>query len=207
VSRPIPQARGERALLVALSSAALTYSLMQSLVIPALPAIQRSLKASPDATSWMVTGFLLSSSVATPIAGRLGDMFGKRRVLLGVGGGLGVIIAGFLVEHVSYTSMFWLQLPAFASVAYCIHRFVPESSVTAPARIDWVGAALVSVGLVAALITVTQARRWGVGSPRTILGTATAAVFLAAWAHSALRRSEPLLDLRLLRRRPVWTTT
>jgi hypothetical protein len=47
--------------LAVLATAALTYSLMQSLVIPALPAIQRALAASPDQTSWTVTGFLLSS--------------------------------------------------------------------------------------------------------------------------------------------------
>ena len=81
-------------LLLVLAGAALTYSLMQSLVIPALPAIERSLHASPVATSWTVTGFLLSSSVATPIAGRLGDMFGKRRVLVAV---LAIVSAGTLL--------------------------------------------------------------------------------------------------------------
>ena len=39
---------------------------------------------SADTASWAVTAFLLSSAVATPIAGRLGDMFGKRRVLVAV---------------------------------------------------------------------------------------------------------------------------
>ena len=48
--------------------------------------------------------------------------------LLGVGGGLGVIVAGVLVEHLSYTSMFWVQLPAFAAVAWAVHRWVPESA-------------------------------------------------------------------------------
>jgi EmrB/QacA subfamily drug resistance transporter len=263
-----PPTGGERALLAVLAGAALAYSLMQSLVIPALPAIQRSLHASPDATSWTVTGFLLSSAVATPIAGRLGDMFGKRRVLvallaivslgtllcvvpsmpaliigrvvqgvsggvlplgyaivrdelrparvahgiallaslLGVGGGLGVIIAGVLVEHLSYTWMFWLQLPAFLAVAYFVHRYVPDSKVTAPARVDWAGAVLVSSALLALLFTITQASRWGIGSARTLLGFAIAFALFAVWARSALRRADPLLDLRLMRRRPVWTT-
>ena len=48
--------------------------------------------------------------------------------LLGVGGGLGVIVAGVLVEHLSYTSMFWVQLPAFVAVAWAVHRWVPESA-------------------------------------------------------------------------------
>src|ERR671915_211579 len=213
-----PGAPGERAVLAVLAAAASTYSLMQSLVIPALPAIQRSLGASPDAASWTVTAFLLSAAVATPIAGRLGDMLGKRRVLVAVLAivavgtllctipSIGVIVAGILVQHLSYTWMFWLQIPAFATVAWLVHRFVPGSSVSAPSRIDWTGAVLVSSGLVLLLLTVTQASRWGLGSTATLLGFATAAALLAAWARSALRRADPLLDVRLMLRRAVWTT-
>jgi MFS family permease len=258
----------ERAVLAVLAAAALTFSLMQSLVIPALPAIQRSLHASADATGWAVTAFLLSASVATPLAGRFGDILGKRRVLvtvllivsagtllctvaslaaliggrvvqgvsggvlplsyaivrdeisprrmsagialvsatLGVGGGLGVIVAGVLVEHLPYTSMFWIQLPAFLAVAWGVHHYVPDTAATAPARIDWTGAVLVASGLVVLLLTVTQAPAWGAGSPATLLGLAAAATLLSAWAWSALRRRQPLLDLRLMMRRPVWTT-
>jgi MFS family permease len=241
---------------------------MQSLVVPAIPAIQRSLGVSADTAGWAVTAFLLSSAVATPIAGRLGDMFGKGRVLvavlvivcagtllctipslpaliggrivqgvsggvlplayaivrdeidparvgrgialiaslLGVGGGLGVIIAGVLVEHLSYTSMFWVQLPAFAAVAWGVHRVVPHVSRATSVRIDWTGAVLVSSGLVMLLLTITQAGRWGYGSTATWLGLLTAAALLGAWAWAALRHAEPLLDVRLMLRRPVWTT-
>jgi MFS family permease len=126
--------------------------------------------------------------------------------LLGVGGGLGVIIAGVLVEHLSYTWMFWLQLPAFLAVASYVHRCVPDSTVTAPARVDWAGAVLVSAALLALLFTITQASRWGIGSARTLLGFAIAFALFGVWARSALRRPDPLLDLRLVRRRPVWTT-
>jgi len=265
---PLLKAASERALLAVLAVAALVYSLMQSLVVPAMPAIQHSLGVSADTAGWAVTAFLLSSAVATPITGRLGDMFGKGRVLvavlvivcagtllstipslpaliggrivqgvsggvlplayaivrdevrpehvgrgialiaslLGVGGGLGVIIAGVLVEHLSYTSMFWVQLPAFAAVAWGVHRVVPHVTVTAPVRIDWTGAVLVSSGLVMLLLTVTQAGRWGYGSTATWLGLATAAALLATWAWAALRHADPLLDLRLMLRRSVWTT-
>src|SRR5438128_6352624 len=60
----------------------MSYALMQSLVLPALPDIRRSLHTSETAVSWMLTAYLLSASVATPIIGRLGDMYGKERVLL-----------------------------------------------------------------------------------------------------------------------------
>ena len=68
--------------LVILAVIALGFSLQQSLVVPALTTIQRDLGASATATTWLVTGFLLASSVATPIIGRLGDMFGRSRVML-----------------------------------------------------------------------------------------------------------------------------
>src|SRR5919205_2221551 len=54
-----------------------SYALLQSAVAPALPDIQKELHSSATATAWLLTGYLLSASVTTPIVGRLGDMFGK----------------------------------------------------------------------------------------------------------------------------------
>lgn len=68
--------------LVVMAVIGLGYSLQQSLIVPALTTIQRDLGATATTTTWLVTGFLLSSSVATPIIGRIGDMFGRKRVML-----------------------------------------------------------------------------------------------------------------------------
>ncbi|CAB4741365.1 MAG: MFS transporter [Actinobacteria bacterium] len=97
--------------LIVLAMIALGFSLQQSLVVPALTTIQRDLGASETATTWLVTGFLLSSSVATPIIGRLGDMFGRKRVLLlslavlaagtalaGVATSIGVLVAARILQ-------------------------------------------------------------------------------------------------------------
>ena len=65
-----------------LALAAVSYALLQSLVAPALPDIQRSLGASVNSASWVLTAYLLSASIATPIIGRLGDMYGKARLLV-----------------------------------------------------------------------------------------------------------------------------
>ena len=51
-------------------------------MIPALPTIQHDLHTSEADVSWVLTGYLLSASVATSIIGRLGDMYGKERLLL-----------------------------------------------------------------------------------------------------------------------------
>jgi EmrB/QacA subfamily drug resistance transporter len=61
---------------------ATAYSLLQSLVIPALPTIQHSLHTSQGTVTWVVTAYLLSASVFTPIMGRVGDMVGKERMLV-----------------------------------------------------------------------------------------------------------------------------
>lgn len=57
-------------------------SLMQTLIIPLIPELPRMLNASASDASWAITATLLAGAVVTPIGGRLGDMFGKRRVLL-----------------------------------------------------------------------------------------------------------------------------
>ena len=56
--------------------------MLQSLVVPALPTLQKDLDTTPTGVAWIFTSYLLAASVATPIAGRLGDMFGKKRTLL-----------------------------------------------------------------------------------------------------------------------------
>lgn len=67
--------------LAILGVGALAFVLAQTSVIPALGDIQRDLQASASDITWMVTAYLLVASVATPIFGRLGDMFGKERFL------------------------------------------------------------------------------------------------------------------------------
>lgn len=58
-------------------------ALMQTLIIPIQPILPQLLDTSASSASWVLTATLLGGAVAMPIAGRLGDMFGKRRVLVG----------------------------------------------------------------------------------------------------------------------------
>jgi EmrB/QacA subfamily drug resistance transporter len=75
--RPHPM----RSLLI-LSSAALAFSLAQTMLIPALGELTFQLDTDASGIAWVLTGYLLAAAVATPVAGRLGDMFGKRRLLV-----------------------------------------------------------------------------------------------------------------------------
>ncbi|MER7278635.1 MFS transporter [Dactylosporangium sp. NPDC000244] len=77
-----------------LSLGGLAFAVLQSLVAPALPIIAKDLNASTGDISWILTAYLLSASVLTPILGRLGDMVGKRRVMLVV---LVILAAGTLL--------------------------------------------------------------------------------------------------------------
>ncbi|RMB81134.1 MFS transporter [Streptomyces shenzhenensis] len=70
------------AVVAVLALAGIVVSLMQTLVIPIVPELPRLLNASASNTAWAVTATLLAASVATPVVGRLGDMIGKRRMLL-----------------------------------------------------------------------------------------------------------------------------
>lgn len=56
-------------------------AVMQTVVVPLLPDLPRLTGSSPGAVSWTVTATLLSGAVLTPVLGRAGDMYGKRRVL------------------------------------------------------------------------------------------------------------------------------
>ena len=82
LSSPISDRQSYGLTFVALAVAGIAYALMSAMLAPALPDIQHELGASPTSVAWLLTAFLLSTSIFTPIAGRLGDMFGKDRMLV-----------------------------------------------------------------------------------------------------------------------------
>ncbi|MFD9761121.1 MFS transporter [[Kitasatospora] papulosa] len=69
-------------------------AIMQTIVVPLLPHIPDLTGATPEAASWLVTVTLLTGAVFTPVLGRVGDMYGKRRVLIA---SLGVLVLGSLL--------------------------------------------------------------------------------------------------------------
>jgi MFS family permease len=72
-----------RATFAVLAAASVGYALLQSLVVPVLPTLERGLHTSQNNVTWVLTAYLLSASIFTPIVGRLGDMWGKERWLVG----------------------------------------------------------------------------------------------------------------------------
>src|SRR3954447_13270033 len=193
-----------RVVFLSLVLAGMAFALSQTVVSPALPEIQHKFHSSPASAAWILTGYLLAASVATPIIGKLGDLFGRGKVLtmvllvfavgsvvcalagslpvlilgrviqgagggifplafgiireafppeqvataiggisatFGIGGGVGLVIAGPIVSGLGPSWLFWLGLMALPA-AYAIYRYVPHEATRADARVDWLGAPL-----------------------------------------------------------------
>jgi MFS family permease len=191
--------------------------MLSSSVIPALPTMQHALHTSVTGITWLLTSYLLAASVGTAILGRLGDMYGKERLLLatlvilaggtllaavanslallilarfiqgasggifplafgivrdefprekvagsigllsailGVGAGIGIVLSGVIVENLNYHWLFWLPLLATVVAAFATWRFIPESPVRVPGRINWLAALLMTIGMSAVLLAI-----------------------------------------------------
>jgi EmrB/QacA subfamily drug resistance transporter len=244
------------------------FALLQSLVIPVLTTVQHELHTTQGTVTWVLTAYLLSASIMTPILGRVGDMMGKKRVfvaalvaltvgsllaalassigvmivarviqgvgggmlpvafgiirdefpaekvagavgvlaaLTAVGAGLGIVLAGPIVDALDYHWLFWLPLILTVVAAVSAVLFVPESPVRSPWRISWLPALLLSGWLVALLIALSEAPDWGWGSGRVLGLLAGAVVLGAGWVLAELRAATPLIDMQMMRRTAVWT--
>src|SRR5580704_8133367 len=183
-----------------LAAGVAAFALLQSLVIPVLTTVQHQLHTTQAAATWVLTAYLLSASIMTPILGRIGDMAGKKRVfvatlialaigsllaalapnigvmivarviqgfaggmlpvafgiirdefpaervpgaigllasLTAIGAGLGIVLAGPIVDALSWRWLFWLPMMLTIVAGIAAYLFVPESEVRAPGRISW----------------------------------------------------------------------
>jgi EmrB/QacA subfamily drug resistance transporter len=254
---------------VVLATATMAYSLLQSLVIPVLGTIQAGLHTTQNDVTWVLTAYLLSASIFTPVMGRLGDMFGKERMLVlallalaggcvmaalassltvmlvarviqGVGGGvlplafglirdefprekvagavgviaalaaagagLGIVLAGPIVNTLDYHWLFWIPMVILAIVAVAAHVVVPESRERTKGRINWLATLLLSGWLVALLLAVSEAPVWGWGSPRVVALFVAAILIATWWVAVENRAAHPLIDMHMMRIPAVWTT-
>src|SRR5919106_5866891 len=228
--------------LAILTLAGSAFALQQTMVFPALSTFQREFDSSTAWTTWVLTGFLVSAAVTTPLLGRLGDQFGKERLLVislglfllgcvgaaaawnlpsligfrilagfggalfplsfaiirdefppdkmkvgigvlstvfGVGGGFGIVLSGVIVDHMSWRWIFVFGSIPVAISVLLVHRFVPESPIKSPSRVDVPGALLLSGALVALMLALTQGEPWGwTSAPILGLGALSAALFV-----------------------------
>ena len=232
----------------------------------ALPSIQRDLHATVSGLEWAVNAYTLAFAVLLVTGGRLGDLFGRRRMFLfgvvtfalssgfigfaqseawlvsgraiqGIGAAfmmpgtlsiisnafppqergkaigtwagvsamalaIGPVVGGFLVENVSWQSIFFLNLPVAAGAVFVTLFATRESrDETAPPSIDVPGVATISVGLAALVLGLVEANAWGWGSAGIISLFAVAAVALVGFAVVETRSRFPMVDFSFFRSR------
>jgi EmrB/QacA subfamily drug resistance transporter len=232
----------------------------------ALPSIQRSLHASTASLEWTVNAYTLSFAVLLVTGGRLGDLFGRRKVFLagviifaassaaigfspndtwlvawravqGAGAALmmpatlsiitnafpaeergraigtwagvsalalaiGPVLGGFLVESVSWQSIFFINLPvAVAAVFVTLFAVVESRDETVARTVDLPGVATLTVGLAALVLALIEGNSWHWGSGREISLYATAAIGLGAFAVIETHRRVPMVDFGFFRSR------
>ncbi|MGW0991863.1 MFS transporter [Streptomyces sp. NPDC002523] len=90
-----PSRQAGRAVVPVLAFAGIVVAVMQTLLVPVIKDLPQLLGTAPSNATWVLTSTLLSGAVATPIMGRLGDLYGKRRMLIL---SLAVMVAGALIS-------------------------------------------------------------------------------------------------------------
>lgn len=249
-----------------LTVAASAFAVQQTLVFPALPAIQHELGVSAVWVTWVLTAFLVSAAVLTPILGSLGDRHGKHRLLVislglflagsigaalapgmwalvacrvvagaggavfplsfgiirdefppervklgigllssvfGIGGGIGIVASGVIVDHLSWRWLFVIGAVPVAAVIVLVRRFVPESPVRSASRLDLPGALLLAGTLVSLLVGLTKGAEWGWTSPGVAVLGLAAVSFGGVFVLVEARSPSPLVNPRLMSRRSV----
>ncbi len=232
----------------------------------ALPSIQRGLHASTASLEWTVNAYTLSFAVLLVTGGRLGDLFGRRKVFLagvvifacssgaigfspndtwlvawravqGIGAALmmpatlsiitnafpaqergkaigtwagvsamalaiGPVLGGFLVQSVSWQSIFFLNLPVAAGAVLITLFAVRESrDETVERTVDVPGVLALTVGLAALVLALIEGNGWHWASGREVALYVVAVVGLASFVAIELRRRLPMVDFSFFRSR------
>jgi MFS family permease len=172
---------------------------MQTLVLPLLPEFMRAFHTSVSAVTWVFTATLLAGAVATPLLSRFGGMYGKKKMHVGVGGGLSMLVTGIIAEHTtSYRPVFWISAVLGAIGLILVSMLAPAGGRRAAGRPDLAGAVLLAAWLVCLLLAISEGPSWGWGTAGTIGLFAAAAAGCALWTVLELRVRAPLVRLTLL---------
>jgi EmrB/QacA subfamily drug resistance transporter len=252
--------------LAAMCFALFMVMLDNTVVNVALPSIQKDLGATVSGLEWTVNAYTLAFAVLLVTGGRLGDLFGRRRMFLfgvvafaassafigfsqseawlvagrafqGIGAAfmmpgtlsiisnafppaergkaigtwagvsalalaIGPVVGGFLVENVSWQSIFFLNLPvAVGAVAVTLFATHESRDETAPPSVDIPGVAAITVGLSALVLALVEANAWGWSSARIVGLFAVAVVALGAFVLVEARSRYPMVDFSFFRSR------
>ncbi|WP_460817851.1 MFS transporter [Nocardioides korecus] len=137
---------------------------------------------------------------------RSGRVIATLSVVAAAGVGLGYPITGLIADHGGVAAAYWVGTGVSALALVLAWLVVPAPADTGAAHaFDLPGAGIIGIGLVLLLVALDKAADWGWASPGVLGMIAAGLVLLVAWALLELRTTDPLVDLRLVRRRPVLT--
>src|SRR5213078_3875917 len=149
----------------------------------------------------LVPGSLAIISASFPEAER-GKAIGTWSGSTAITTALGPVMGGWLIEHVSWRAVFFLNLPLAVVVLLLVFRFVPESrDEEETGKLDLVGAALATISLGAIVYGLIESSRLGFHSPVVIVALSSSLIFLFAFVIVEARRRHPMMPLTLFRAR------
>lgn len=233
--------------------------LATALFASALPQLGASFR-TPHVV-WVLSMTTLVGAIVTPLAGRLADLYGKKRILVALSvfatlgsivsatagswdamlagralsgtsmaflplayaliqdifpermkataisissNGLGLItvigplIAGEMIDRLGVMSIFWPMVVLSLAGMILMMLFVPETTLRASGRVDWVGAILLGAGLAAVLYALDMGMSWGWASSRTIIYVVSGLALVLVWILWEKAFPAPLVDVRVL---------
>ncbi|MEI2775779.1 MAG: MFS transporter [Tetrasphaera sp.] len=137
---------------------------------------------------------------------RVGSGVALMSATLGIGGAIGIPLAGVIYQHFDWHVLFLVSGAFAVLMLLAVLAFVPESTVATGGSFDLVGALLLSVALTCFLLPVSKAGAWGWTAPATLTLLAASGLLLAAWVPWELRVGQPVVDIRTSTRRTVLLT-
>jgi EmrB/QacA subfamily drug resistance transporter len=134
----------------------------------------------------------------------------ERNIALGVWGAVGgfgaaagVLLGGVLTEALSWSWIFFVNVPVGVAAFFLAPRLLQESRDTSVKSFDALGAVLVTAGLVSLVYAITQSGTYGWGSGPTIGVLAASAILLVGFVLWERRHAEPLMRFGILRTKTV----
>jgi EmrB/QacA subfamily drug resistance transporter len=252
-----------------LCAASLMIILDGTIVTVALPSIQRQLGFSAVGLSWVVNAYLIAFGSLLLLAGRLGDLIGRKRMFVaglaaftaasllcglsagpamliaarfvqGIGGAMvsavslgmivtlfpepreqaraigafsfvgaagasiGLVLGGVLTEAVGWHWIFFVNVPiGILAIVPATRVLAPDAGTGWQDGADWLGAFLVTAGLMLGVYAIVGTSQHGWGSVRTLGEAAVAVALLAAFVTRQAKARTPLLPLRLFSAREL----
>src|SRR6266478_3003814 len=114
---------------------------------------------------------------------------------------IGPVIGGWLIEHLSWRAIFFINVPIAILIIFISLWRVPESSDKESKGLDWFGAILITFGLGALVYGLIESSQLGLGDRSVLAALIAAAILLTAFLIFEARHPNPMLPLALFRSR------